>query len=190
MNSILRRRALILGEGETIMGRIIDCVPYTKVINLPYTSTTSGLISSATGFVSGGGVEVELDDALTSNFWTPNHVKIFFMPVSASLYDTNIDGSGYPFTGYGWVHPWGSDLTASTTYYGIHPNSTIDSGRGAYGWVAPLGIPIVCDFSAGSNVKKLRMFNLFKADVVAYITYTFKREATSTVITETVSCGS
>lgn len=184
--SIGRRRAILLNEGATnIMTRLIDCVPFTKIINIP--ANASG--TSVSGYVVSGGILVELDDALNSNAWTPNHVEVMFVPVSASLFDTNIDGSGYSFTGYGWVHPWDSNLQASSSYRGLHPDATIESGSGAYGWVAPLGIPVKIDVSADSNLKKIRLFNRFGGDVVAYINYTFQKLATQTAVTETISCG-
>lgn len=184
--SVLESRYLARAGGEIFMTRIVDCVPFTKIVNLP--ATASGVSTSA-GLVVSGGVIVELDDALNSNAWTPNHVQITFVPVSASIYDTKIDASGYPFTGYGWVHPWGSTMQASSTFRGIHPDLTLVSGAGSYGWVAPLGIPIVIDVTADDSMKQLQLFNRFGGAVVAFINYTAKRIVNQAVKTETIICG-
>ena len=183
-------RRLGSANQEILPMRYVDCVPYTKIVNVPFNATTSGTVAG--GFLASGGIEVEFDDGNNSNAWTPDHWEITFMPVSASLYDTKLDVSGYAFTGYGWVHPYNATglLTLSgTAANGVHVEDTTLAGRGAYGWVGLLGVPIICDVPADANVDKVRLFNNFGGDVVAYINYTFKRAVNQTPKTITPSCG-
>ena len=151
--------------------RIADCKSFTKVINLP--STASGVINGS-GYVVSGGVLVELDDGINSNSWTPNHIEITFLPVSASIYSTS-SSTSYPNTGYGWVHPWNSNMQVSSSFYGLHPNYTLATGAASYGKVAMLGKTIEWDFGANSSINQIRLFNLFGGAVVALINYSFQK---------------
>lgn len=161
--------------------RIADCKSFTKIINVP--ATASGVISA--GYVSGSGVLVTLTDALGTQLVTPNHIEITFMATSVSQYATNINLSGYAFNGYGWVHPWGSNMQTSSTFRGLHPDSTLAVGAAAYGKVAMLGKTIEWNFGANNNVSQIQIFNRFGQAVTVFINYSFEKIYT----TETGSCG-
>jgi hypothetical protein len=168
---------------DVIPQRLAECKSFTKIINIP--ATASGVSNGGTGYVVSGGTIVELDDALNSHAWTPNHLEITFMPVSASIYNTNISSSGYSNTGYMWVHPWGSDMQASSTFRGMHPDNTLATGAAAYGKIALLGQKMVWDFPIDGNVYQIQLFNRYGGAVVAYINYSLQK-----YYDESGTCGS
>ena len=159
--------------------RAADCVSFNKIVQVP--ATASGI--SQNSYLVSGGILVELGDGIGSTSWTPNRVEVTFLPVSASVYDTTL--AGYSKTGYALVHPWGTSMTVSSNFYGLHPNSTLSVGAGAYGKLCALGQKVDWNFTADNYVNQIRIFNHFGGAVVAFINYSFQKVVTN----ESGSCG-